>query len=244
MSFKKIFRCDLGKENYSQLNNKINPSNTCNSTSMVMALDYMGYKFPDNIFPEYEQPEDKLTMLCYTDEEVKEFYKKLSAPMYNQWIAEMDKIKNETPDLPLKDYRFIDSYPPNEVHAVLSFATNKFVGKEDATYFKEKSSVQEIVKELTENKPVVVSVKFGDLNHVLTLTGVEIETENEGESWTPTRFFADDTFGKFNIKTKEYDKTVSGNNSEFAVDELVPCLKAINSMNKYAHYFNFPTAVV
>ena len=104
--------------------------------------------------------------------------------------------------------------------------------------------MQEIVKELTENKPVVVSVKFGDLNHVLTLTGVEIETENEGESWTPTRFFADDTFGKFNIKTKEYDKTVSGNNSEFAVDELVPCLKAINSMNKYAHYFNFPTAVV
>ena len=30
MSFKKIFRCDLGKENYSQLNNKINPNNTCN----------------------------------------------------------------------------------------------------------------------------------------------------------------------------------------------------------------------
>ena len=176
MSVKKIFRCDLGKENYSQLNNKVNPNNTCNATSMVMALDYMGYKFPDNIFPEFEQPEDKLTMLCYTDDEVKSFYKKIAPTMYNQWIEEMDKIKKRLPDLLLKDYRFVDSYPPNEVHAVLSFATNKFVGVEDATYFKEKSSVQEIVKELTENKPVVVSVKFGNLNHILTLTCFEIET--------------------------------------------------------------------
>ena len=86
---------------------------------------------------------------------------------------------------------------------------------------------------------IFLNIKIGNL----TLTGVEIETENDGESWTPTRFFADDTFGRFNMKTKKYDKT-SGNDSEFTVDELIPCLKAINSMNKYAHYFNFPTAVV
>lgn len=244
MSIKKIFKCDLGKENYSQLNNKINPNNTCNTTSMVMALDYMGYKFPDDMFPEYEQPEDKLTMLCYTESDVLDYYDKLSPPMFRQWKAELETIKENNPELPLKDYKFIDSYPPNEVHAVLSYAANKFVGVDNATYFKDNASIEDIIKELTEGKPVVVSVKFGKLNHILTLTGVELETENEGESWIPVRFFADDTYGRFDVSTGKYDKSKSGNDSEFAVDELVPCLKAINSGNKYAHFFNFPVAVV
>lgn len=244
MSVKKTFRCDLGKENYSQLNNKINPKNTCNSTSMVMALDYMGYKFPDDIFPEFEQPEDKLTMLCYTDDEVLEFYKKISPPMFYQWVEETKRIAEKNPDLQLKDYRFIDSYPPNEVHAVLSFATNKFVGKPDATTFKEDASVQDIIKELTEGKPVIVSVKFGNLNHILTLTGVELETENDGESWSPVKFYADDTFGRFNTVTKTYDTSVSGNDVIYSVEELLPCLKQLNTSSKYAHFFTFPVAVV
>lgn len=244
MSIKKIFKCDLGKENYSQLNNKINPNNTCNTTSMVMALDYMGYKFPDDIFPEYEQPEDKLTMLCYMENSVLDYYNKLSPPMFRQWKAELKAIRENNPELPLKDYKFVDSYPPNEVHAVLSYAANIFVGVDNATYFKDNASIEDIIKELTERKPVVVSVKFGELNHVLTLTGVELETENEGESWTPVRFFADDTYGRFNMRTGKYDKTKTGNDSEFTADELVPCLKAINSGNKYAHFFNFPVAVV
>ena len=244
MSIKKIFRCDLGKLNYSQLNNKVNPLSTCNTTSMVMALDYMGYKFPDERFPEVKQPEDKLTLLCYTDPEVLDLYRKLSPPMYNQWKAELEALKKKDPTMPLEKYKFVDSYQPNEIHAVLNFAANKFVGVENATFFKANSSVQEIVKELTENKPVVVSVRFGNLNHVLTLTGVEIETENNGESWTPIRFFADDTYGKFDMKTKKYNTKVSGNDSEFTAEELIPCLKALNSGSKYAHFFTFPPEVV
>ena len=243
MSIKKTFRCDLGKANYSQLNNKVNPKNTCNSTAYVMALDYMGYKFPDDIFPEFNQPEDKLTMLCYTDDEVLEFYKKLSAPMFYQWVNETKKISEENPDLQLKDYVYKDSYAPNEVHAVLSFAANKFVGKPDASTFIERSNIQDIVKALTENKPVVVSVQFGKLGHVLCLTGVELESEDEGNSWTPIKFYADDTFGRFDMATKKYNQSVSGNDSEFTADELIPCLKAIGSSFKYAHYFTFPVAV-
>lgn len=244
MSISKTFRCDLGKQNYSQLNNKINPTCTCNSTAMVMALDYIGYKLPDDeIFPEFPQPEDKLTMLCYTDEEVKGLYKKISAPMYNQWIAEMEKIKKANPNLPLKDYKFIDSYPPNEVHAVLNFAANKLVGKLDATSFKANATVEQIVKELTEGKPVVISVKFGSLNHVLLLTGVEIVSEDEGNSWTPTKFYADDTYGKFNMETKKYSKE-SGNDSVFNAVDLIPCMKALGSGYKYAHFFTNPVEVV
>lgn len=238
------FRCDIGKKNYSQLNNKVNPFNTCNTTSMVMALDYMGYKLPDDIFKEYEQPEDKLTMLCLTDEEVLEFYKKVSPTMYNQWQEEMEKIKNKNHDLELKDYKFVDSYPPNEVHAVLSFATNKFVGCKDATTFKQDSTIKEISEELVNQKPVVVSVKFGNLNHVLTLTGIKIRKDEDDENWTPISYFADDTYGKFDMTTKTYNPRISGNDCEFSADDLVPCMKALGSEHKYAHFFKEAVAVI
>jgi uncharacterized protein YvpB len=45
------------KDNYSQRNNKIKPHSSCNVTSMVMALSYLGYSFPKG---SYEQPEDNL----------------------------------------------------------------------------------------------------------------------------------------------------------------------------------------
>jgi len=248
MSVKKIIRCDIGKKNYSQLNNKVNPKNTCNSTSMVMGLDYMGYKFPDEIFPEFEQPEDKLTMLCYTDQEVLDFYKNLSRPMFDQWIAETKKISEESPSLPLKDYIFKDSYPPNEVHAVLSFAVNKFVGKPDATYFKSDTTVEEMIKELTEKKPVVTSVAFGNpknpINHLLLLTGVEIESNDEGKSWSPLRIFADDTYGRYDMKNKKYNLSVSGNDVDFQIDDFVACMKGIGSPRKWVHFFNYPVEVV
>jgi len=46
-----------GKMNYSQRNNERNPHNACNVTSIVMALDYLGYDFPPG---PYKQPEDNL----------------------------------------------------------------------------------------------------------------------------------------------------------------------------------------
>lgn len=238
-----VFRCDIGKQNYSQLNNKVNPFNTCNTTSMVMALDYMGYKLPDDIFPEFSQPEDKLTMFCLTDEEVSEYYAKVAPTMYRQWLDELDKIKKKNPDLQLKDYKFVDSYPPNEVHAVLSFATNKFIGCE-ATYFKQNSTINEITEQLIAQKPVVVSVRFGNLNHILTLTGVKIKKDDGEDSWTPVSYFADDTYGRFDMITKKYDTKTSGNDCEFAASDLVPCMKAIGSTSKYAHFFNEAVAVI
>ena len=45
------------KVNYSQRNNERDPLYTCNTTSMVMALCYLGYQFPKG---KYKQPEDNL----------------------------------------------------------------------------------------------------------------------------------------------------------------------------------------
>jgi uncharacterized protein YvpB len=52
-----IVNISFGKKNYSQRNNAVKPLSSCNVTSMVMALDYMGYAFPKG---NYEQPEDNL----------------------------------------------------------------------------------------------------------------------------------------------------------------------------------------
>lgn len=242
MSDIREFRCDYGKENYSQLNNEVNPKNTCNTTSMVTALDFSGYKFPDDIFPEFKQPEDKLTMFCLTNEDVLDFYKKISPTMFNQWKTEFEKLKKENPNKELKDYVFKDSYPPNEVHSVLSYATNKWLGVENATFFKTDLTVEDITKELIDMKPVVVSVKFGKLDHVLTLVGVNIEKQNEG--WTPISFIADDTYGKFDFKTETYDTSASGNDIEIPVEDLVVRMKALNSLKKWGHLFTFAPAVV
>lgn len=239
MSETREFRCDIGKENYSQLNNEINPKNTCNTTSMVMALDYMGYKFPD-YDSEYKQPEDQLTEFCLTSPVVREFYGKLSPTMYNQWIEEM--AENEKKYSSIKDFKFDKSYPPNEVHAVLSFATNKWLGVENATNFRMDLTIEDITKELIDRKPVVVSVKFGKLNHILTLTGVKIERNDE--SWTPISFYADDTYGKFDFRTGKYNMSVSGNNCEMFAADLVPCMKAIGSSLKWGHLFTPAPAVV
>jgi uncharacterized protein YvpB len=52
-----IINVSFGKANYSQRNNLIRPFESCNVTSMVMALSYLGYTFPRG---DFEQPEDNL----------------------------------------------------------------------------------------------------------------------------------------------------------------------------------------
>lgn len=234
----KTFRCDINKTNYSQVNNVIEGNSACNITSMVQALDYMGYKLPeDELFPKFKQAEDKLMYFCKTDKDVLNFYKEKMPAMYNQFIKERESQKN----LPIEKCKFIDSYPPNEVHMVLSYAVNKFIGC-NATYFKELASIDEIIEQLTMSKPVVISVKFGNLNHILTLVGVELY--EKGNEWKVSKFFADDTYGKFNFETGKYEK-VSGNDCEFTYEQLVPCMKNLsNKDKKYAHFFNNPAAVI
>jgi hypothetical protein len=52
-----IINVSKGKMNYSQRNNELKPQESCNVTSMVMALDYLGYTFPEGY---HKQPEDNL----------------------------------------------------------------------------------------------------------------------------------------------------------------------------------------
>jgi uncharacterized protein YvpB len=52
-----VINVSYNKKNYSQRNNEVKPFSSCNVTSMVMALDYLGYTLPNGA---YQQPEDNL----------------------------------------------------------------------------------------------------------------------------------------------------------------------------------------
>jgi hypothetical protein len=75
-----VLNVSANKENYSQRNNKIDPGITCNTTSVIAALDYNGYRIPVKAG---DQPEDDLTVFTRTDQRVLDFYKKKMPVMYN-----------------------------------------------------------------------------------------------------------------------------------------------------------------
>jgi hypothetical protein len=72
-----------GKSNYSQRNNIIKPLESCNVTSMVMALDYLGYQFPRG---EHNQPEDNLRKFIECHDKNPEIHAELSE-YTNRWMG-------------------------------------------------------------------------------------------------------------------------------------------------------------
>jgi hypothetical protein len=147
-----------GKANFSQRNNKIMPLETCNVTSMVMGLSYIGWNFPEG---KYEQPEDNL----------KAYF--------------MEQGKN------------------SEIHADLAEYTNRWLGKA-AVSFSTKRTLPQIINEITEGRPVIMSGQFPGfptlrarpLGHVICLVGCEWQPANaENPVANPDFFIIDDPYG-------------------------------------------------
>jgi hypothetical protein len=78
-----IINVSLGKQSYSQRNNIVKPLESCNVTSMVMALDYLGYQFPPG---EHNQPEDNLRAYIEKRGKNPEVHADLSE-YTNRWIG-------------------------------------------------------------------------------------------------------------------------------------------------------------
>jgi hypothetical protein len=103
-----------GKDYISQRDNVERPLITCNTTSMVMALEYNGHNLPtrDVAHPGVgeNQPEDLLTYFLLSDLRVSKFYYDLDPKEWKKWQDNLNE--------PSK------CYPPNENHTVLSYGTN------------------------------------------------------------------------------------------------------------------------
>jgi|LSQA01.1.fsa_nt_gi hypothetical protein len=220
------------KANYSQRNNKLNigtknnPINAmsmCNTTSMCMALDYLGYTFTKEQLGKWDQPEDALGEFVCTNPEVLSYYEKINKQWYNDW-------KNDKPN----------SYPPNEIHDVLSFGTNLWMQKQ-VTKFSLKVEIKKILENLTEGKPVLFSGAFqrpgkSPLNHIVCGVGYILQSgfKKEMDIWENLKFIiVDDPYGR----TYQWD-TGSGNDSLITKEQFIRDIKEVkNTSTKWAHLF-------
>ena len=152
---KKIYKVDssAGKSIFSQRNNQVRPGVSCNVTSMIMMLDYAHIRFPSGTF---KQPEDNLLTFLLSDKRVEEYYKEVAPTDYTKYIQ-----TGRDPEL---------SFPPNEVHTVLSFGTNLWIGKQITKFYGE-LPVQELMYRTTIGQSCVISGEFAGLHHVVVLVG-------------------------------------------------------------------------
>ena len=234
-----VYNISKGKENYSQLRSiysfqngdfKTDKYSFCNVTTMGMALDYLGYidflgKRLDNIYPELPRLPDKLAKFMLEDPRVLDFYNTNFKGCYNLF-----KEGNK------------DALGPNEIHTILSYATNLMLGIGNVTYFSTNTSWIDIVEDVVYNNlPIGISGKFSGLNHIVLMVGAAYKELSEGNRPSllqkPDYIIVDDPYGK----TYEYSKGLSGNDIWIPFAKCVEDFKSVdNPYFKFAHRFIKP----
>lgn len=240
-----------GKVNYSQLNNiyihrnsnnEIDVSNLtmCNVTALVQSLAYNGWKFPEGKF---NQPEDNLAKFILESEIVRDYYKKQMPILYKDWI---DGKKG--------------SYPPNEIHSILAFGVNKWIGQ-DVDTFKENAKIWDITNEILEGRSCVISgafptVKGGTLNHIVSLVGgiwkfdknitkKEAIKKIINEKICPDFYIIDDTYAYWNTLIKQYEYDKNGDNVKLSYQDFINYMKPqSNNFVKYCHFLKSGAEIV
>lgn len=235
-----VYNISSGMENWSQrksqyvYKNKDFVSNAysfCNVHMITMALDYLGYldkyktKF-NNIYPQLTRFPDKLVKFLFEDKRVLEFYKNIDPSDYNDFISGKK-----------------DAMGPNEIHQILSYGTNLFLGIGNVTQFSTNTSWLDIINDLVyDSLPVGISGKFSGLNHIVLLVGVAYSELREGYkpslNQIPDYLIVDDPFGK----TYEYSKGLSGNDIWIPFSKCITDFKSLsNKQFKFAHRFIRPS---
>ena len=225
-----IFNASSNLANYSQRNNEYIDEITnknialsmCNITSYCMAYSYIGGKFP-NKSKKYTQEEDKALEFIRRDKETLKYYERILPVYYNSW-----------------KYNEKDNYPPEQIHAVLSFGFNRYV-EYNASSFNEKADVDNIIKEIINNNhPVVMSGKFGKFNHIVCLVGIVAKKEilnHLGERSLLKyidSFIIDDPYGDYH----DAYKTTKGNDIIMSKEDFITIFKPVDDKDiKMCHYF-------
>lgn len=247
-----IINVSDNKENYSQRNNKYIHTNkkgvkdvyygsTCNTTSICQALDYNGWIFPD--LGKWTQPEDALSEYITTSSDVDLRYKTKMPTLYKEYKEE--KMTNGK----------VDYYTPNEIHDLLAFGTNKWLGVTNAITFKEDADIWDIIKELINGRACVISGKFNNLNHIVTLVGCfwdfkevpkismnKLISTIVSEKRMPAGFIIDDPWGDFHYR---YKAGISGNDVKMTTDEFYSMIKPFgNTQIKMCHFIQNGAAIV
>ena len=234
-----VFNVSMGMDNYSQLRSAYtftngefiaNAHDFCNVTMMAMCLIYLGYQDKyksklNDIYPELPRLPDKLAKFIFEDTRVLSFYRNKFPVQYKDFIAGK---KN--------------AYGPNEIHAVLSYGVNLFMDCGIVTMFSTSTPWTQLINDIIyEKKPVGISGKFANLDHIVTAVGVAYETLENGSRpgayQQPDYIIIDDSYGE----TYNYDKFISGNDIWIPFANCIRDFKDINnSTHKYTHRFVRP----
>jgi len=224
----KIYLTYNADDYYSQRNNQYDPNNTCNVTSMIKACSSMNkYELPD-VYDEQGnkimQPEDRLYYICNHNPQVLDYYKERYPDLYSDYINKTEGC-----------------YFPNEIHDVLSYATNLFLDMSEYnrkykmgdkyTQFSTNVPLGLILFDIFSKKPVVMSGRFNGLNHVVTLIGYAI---NDKQIPMEERFIIQDPYGE----TYNYRNNHDGRQVWLTREQMVNDFKPLgNSSVKWAHRF-------
>lgn len=186
----------INDDYHSQVNNKYVPYGACMPTSFIMALkaervpvleagsELKRLSWPMFIFPHGMQPEDFLMSL-----------------MRSPWGEEM---RDTIPWAKRGDI------PPNQVHAVMSEAVNRIVGRK-VTEFRSEATVSDLFLEIKNNHPAVVSGSFTSSGHAVAVVGAKATPSGD-----LAEFIIDDPFGNYFTGYKDQ----RGNNVSFTIDQF------------------------
>jgi hypothetical protein len=152
----KINLCPERNNFYSQLNNEIDPHNTCQVTSMVagLAISKIGLE-PILCVTGYKQPEDKFKFFMENDPAVQAFYKK----------------------------NFNSIIPAPEWAGVMVFAINQLY-KSKVVYYDDYLDYDDITGDLQKGLPIYTSMKYPEnknsagklspvLGHIVLIVGID-----------------------------------------------------------------------
>lgn len=158
-----------GSDYHTQRNNRVVPWSSCNTTAAIMALKQAGYGMPRH---SEDQPEDALTNYLRRPEAYQAMQR--LAP----WAFD---LKNNMP-----------IYPPQEVHAVLEWGVNSWIGH-DADRFTTRATAADLLGYLDTNGGVMLSGRFpmpgGEMGHIVSLAGYILAGEQL------THWIIDDPYG-------------------------------------------------
>ena len=207
---------------HTQRNNVRIPFRACNTTAKIMGLKQAGHELPASD----GQPEDELTRIATSDQA------KAAAASLTPWF--IDSATGE----PI--------VPTNQIHAVLSWATNLYMGKTVSTFSTERT-VQEILVQLFSGGGVVLSGRFPisqdeHIGHVVSLAGVIFERPvMRMEVLNPalvhqlpdvTHWIIDDPYGDYRVWYTNHN----GNDVKMTASSFDSIIRDSHRALKWAHF--------
>lgn len=202
----------LRDDYHTQLNNKKVPKRSCNTTSAIMFLKGNDIPFA---YPKDMQPEDYLTDLLDTTE---------------AW----ERMRKRHPWTEGTHYR------PQEVHDILSWGINELVG-ETVSGFTERMPVNEMIYRIAQGEVLIVSGRFGRLDHIVAIVGLASNQRDLLEARSPAdvviddviAFRVDDPYGDYRTGYKDR----RGNDVVMPLEDFYSFIKPTGEQShKWAHY--------